>query len=101
MSADLRRFYVVSYDIPNDRRRTRIAKELLGHGDRIQYSVFIVIARPAILHRLRDRLKKQMVPAEDSIAIFDLGPYNETEPNRQLTYLGRTRETTATDVIII
>lgn len=101
MSADLRRFYVVSYDIPHDRRRTRVAKVLLGYGDRIQYSVFIVVSRPAKLHRLRDSLKKEIVPAEDSIAIFDLGPYNESAPEKQLTYLGRSRETTATDIIVV
>ncbi|MEW6376162.1 MAG: CRISPR-associated endonuclease Cas2, partial [Thermodesulfobacteriota bacterium] len=33
-------FYVVSYDIPDDQRRIKIAKILEDFGDRVQYSVF-------------------------------------------------------------
>lgn len=32
--------YVVSYDISNDKVRTKIAKELENFGRRVQYSVF-------------------------------------------------------------
>ena len=33
-------FYVISYDIPDDRRRGQLAKVLKGFGTRVQYSVF-------------------------------------------------------------
>ena len=33
-------FYVISYDIPDDQRRNRLAKVLKGFGTRVQYSVF-------------------------------------------------------------
>jgi CRISPR-associated protein Cas2 len=33
-------FYVVSYDIPEDRKRDRASKTLLDFGARVQYSVF-------------------------------------------------------------
>ena len=33
-------FYVISYDIPDDQRRGRLAKVLKGFGTRVQYSVF-------------------------------------------------------------
>lgn len=32
--------YLVSYDIPSDRLRNKIAKTLEGYGKRVQYSVF-------------------------------------------------------------
>ena len=32
--------YVVSYDISNDKRRKKIAKEMENYGKRVQYSVF-------------------------------------------------------------
>ncbi|HJT59212.1 MAG TPA: CRISPR-associated endonuclease Cas2, partial [Ktedonobacteraceae bacterium] len=32
--------YVIAYDIPDDRRRTRIHKTLLGFGKWTQYSLF-------------------------------------------------------------
>ncbi len=33
-------FTIISYDIVQDRRRTKIMKFLLGYGSRVQYSVF-------------------------------------------------------------
>ena len=33
-------FHVISYDIPDDQRRSRLAKVLKGFGTRVQYSVF-------------------------------------------------------------
>ena len=33
-------FYVISYDIPDNQRRNRLAKVLKGFGTRVQYSVF-------------------------------------------------------------
>lgn len=32
--------YVVSYDIVSDKLRNKVAKVLLGYGNRVQYSVF-------------------------------------------------------------
>lgn len=32
--------YLISYDITNNRTRGKIAKELSGYGQRVQYSVF-------------------------------------------------------------
>lgn len=32
--------YVISYDISNDKIRTKIAKELENYGRRVQFSVF-------------------------------------------------------------
>lgn len=32
--------YTISYDIPDDKRRLKIAKILLDYGPRVQYSVF-------------------------------------------------------------
>ncbi|MGI6496948.1 MAG: CRISPR-associated endonuclease Cas2 [Kiritimatiellia bacterium] len=36
----MRRFYLVSYDIPDDKRRARVFKLMRGWGERVQYSVF-------------------------------------------------------------
>ena len=55
MRDDVRRV-LVAYDVPSDRRRTRVAKTLLKYGDRIQYSVFVVDAAPAKLLRMRGEL---------------------------------------------
>lgn len=72
MRADTHR-YLVAYDIPDDRRRTRISDCLSGFGDRLQYSVFIVDASPAKFIRLRDAIQRLLVLAEDSVVLCDLG----------------------------
>jgi CRISPR-associated protein Cas2 len=56
MSLDDVRRYLIAYDISDDVRRTKVAKKLESFGDRVQYSVFIVDARPAKLLRLRAQL---------------------------------------------
>jgi CRISPR-associated protein Cas2 len=37
----MRRRYVISYDISDDKRRTRVFELLLGNGDHVQFSVFL------------------------------------------------------------
>lgn len=40
MSSGQTTFYVVAYDIPSDRRRTKVHKILSGFGQWIQFSLF-------------------------------------------------------------
>lgn len=42
--SDPERVYLVSYDISDDKRRDRLARLLEAHGQRVQWSVFEVIA---------------------------------------------------------
>ena len=51
-------FVVVTYDIPNDRRRLKVMKTLEGYGDRVQYSVFECLITNATYGQLRQRLGK-------------------------------------------
>lgn len=66
-------FYIVTYDIPDDRRRTRVAKILEDYGDRVQYSVFeLLLDGPQRLASLRRRLLKTINPEADSVRIYFL-----------------------------
>lgn len=62
----------VCYDIPDDRRRTKVMKTLEGFGRRVQYSVFECELRPADLDKLKTRLKALIRPEEDDIRFYDL-----------------------------
>ena len=73
MSRDSRRRYLVAYDVVNDARRLRVAKKLESCGDRIQYSVFVVDARPARIVRLVETLEKIINLKDDSVLLCDLG----------------------------
>lgn len=65
-------FYVVSYDIPNDRRRTKVHDTLMGFGDWIQYSVFECHLTKKQLLILRSKLAKLMKHEEDKLRIYNL-----------------------------
>lgn len=65
-------FYIVSYDIPDDRKRARVAKTLLDFGSRVQDSVFeCIIEDDKLLEKMISRLSR-MVSEEDSMRIYAL-----------------------------
>lgn len=63
---------VVAYDIPDDRRRNRLAKCLKGYGLRVNYSVFECVLRASDLARMEAKLKKLILPKTDSLRIYPL-----------------------------
>jgi len=63
---------VVSYDIPDDRRRTKVYHLLKDYGQRVQYSVFECRLRPKDLKRLRERLQPLLDLAEDDVRFYRL-----------------------------
>jgi CRISPR-associated protein Cas2 len=71
-------FYIISYDIPDDQRRTKIAKTLLDFGDRVQYSVFEAKLDKKLLDKLTRKLAEIIKESEDSIRIYPLCAACET-----------------------
>jgi len=65
-------FHLVSYDIPDDRRRTKLAKVLKDFGDRVQYSVFECILDKDLLARMTARINGVIAEEEDSVRIYSL-----------------------------
>lgn len=96
---DLRRT-LIAYDIPDDRRRARLAKVLERHGDRVQYSVFVVDSSPARLIRLRAAVQEVIVNAEDSVLFCDLGPVRLITTER-FDFLGLSRPMMEHKAIVI
>ena len=81
---------VVSYDVPNDRRRTRLAHALRDFGERVQLSVFECLLEAADLDRLRERILREIELSEDSVRIY---PLCETcRAKVELHGLGKTTE---------
>lgn len=67
-----RQWMVVSYDITDDRRRTKVMKTLAGYGQRVQYSVFECEVRPAQVDELQRRLRRIIRPEQDSVRFYPL-----------------------------
>jgi CRISPR-associated protein Cas2 len=63
---------LLSYDVPDDRRRTRLAHALKDFGERVRYSVFECRLTPKQLDRLRERVRPPIAPEEDSLRIYVL-----------------------------
>jgi CRISPR-associated protein Cas2 len=64
--------YVVAYDIPCDKRRSKVSNLLEGYGKRVQYSVFECVLTADKFDELRRRLKKPVNLAEDSIRFYPI-----------------------------
>jgi len=67
-------FYLISYDIPDDKRRLRVARALQACGERVQYSVFECLLKEKDFKALRQSLKKLIREQEDSLRIYRLCP---------------------------
>lgn len=66
---------IVSYDIKNDRLRTRFSKFLLRFGCRIQLSVYRIENSPRILDNIVASIQTVFLPQfseEDSVLILNL-----------------------------
>ena len=65
-------FVVISYDISEDKRRTKIHKMLKSYGQWMQYSVFECDVTDSQYAKLRSRLSQMIKPEEDSIRFYFL-----------------------------
>ncbi len=64
--------YVIAYDIPNDKRRTKVHKILLGYGKWTQYSLFECFLSRKELVLLQAKLEQYLVAAQDSVRFYPL-----------------------------
>jgi CRISPR-associated protein Cas2 len=64
--------FVVSYDIPSDKRRTKLAHALKDFGERVHYSVFECHLEEEGLELMRRRALKLIDEKEDSVRIYKL-----------------------------
>lgn len=69
-------FYVVAYDIPDNKRRKQVADLLEGYGKRVQYSVFECVLTPPKYQQLRSKLKKKVNLKDDSVRFYPLSSQN-------------------------
>ncbi len=65
-------FVVVAYDIPDDRRRARVARLLLNYGQRVQYSVFECDVSQRHYAELRQALRALLRADTDSVRYYRL-----------------------------
>jgi CRISPR-associated protein Cas2 len=74
-----RRHYLFTYDISDDKRRTRVFNTLQSNGDHAQYSVFFCQLNPLELARLLATLQPMINNSEDQILILDMGKVQSSD----------------------
>jgi len=65
-------FVVVSYDIPDDKRRKKVMDTLENFGAHVQYSVFECELKAEHYKRMRERLNHLIVSKEDNVRFYFL-----------------------------
>lgn len=66
---------LISYDISNDKIRTKFAKYLSKFGFRLQYSVFEITNSENVLHNIEAEIENVYMKSfteEDSVIVFNL-----------------------------
>lgn len=64
--------FVITYDIPNDKRRKKVSDLLEGYGYRVNFSVFEIIVNQTKLNKIKKELTKETNKKEDSIRFYHL-----------------------------
>ena len=61
---------LVVYDIPNDKRRTKLATFLEGYGRRVQKSVFECFLSLKDMKALHQQVQRRIKPDEDNVRFY-------------------------------
>ena len=69
-----RRHYLVSYDIADDKRRTRVFEAIKDQGDHAQFSVFFCELNDREKVALQATLQPLIHDRDDQVFLIDLGP---------------------------
>lgn len=65
-------FFVVSYDVVDDKRRKQLSDYLESYGVRVQYSVFETELNQSQLNQLIKGIKKRIKNDEDTVRIYPI-----------------------------
>ncbi|HBE16860.1 MAG TPA: CRISPR-associated endonuclease Cas2 [Cyanobacteria bacterium UBA11149] len=61
---------VVVYDIPDDKRRTKLSNFLEGYGRRVQFSVFECFLSLDEMRELYQKVQRLVKPDEDNVRFY-------------------------------
>lgn len=67
-----RMFWVIAYDIADDKRRGKVVKVLEKYGERVNLSVFECMFTSVQLEKVKKTIAQQIHPVEDSVIYYPL-----------------------------
>ncbi|WP_041081270.1 CRISPR-associated endonuclease Cas2 [Thermotoga profunda] len=65
-------FFVISYDVVDDKRRKHLSDYLESYGVRVQYSVFETELNQSQLNQLIKGIKKRIKADEDTVRVYPI-----------------------------
>lgn len=83
-----RRHFLITYDVADDKRRTRIFNTLQDHGDHAQYSVFFCQLTQTERISLESVITSHIDCAQDQVLFVDLGK-SEHDLNLRVDAIGK------------
>lgn len=88
-------FVLIIYDIIDNKRRIKFAKEMNGYGFRVQKSAFEALIDEKLFSKLQNVIPKLIDCSEDSVRIYRMTGYGEVD------LFGVNSKIEAEDVMII
>lgn len=69
-----RRIYLCTYDVSEDKRRSKLFDLLENHGDHVQFSVFLCSLTGVEMQQLTAAAARILHQGEDQLLVVDTGP---------------------------
>ena len=88
-------FVLIIYDIIDNKRRIKFAKEMCGYGFRVQKSAFEALIDEKLYQKLQREIPHLIDDKEDSVRIYRMTGYGEVD------LFGVNSKIEAEDVVII
>ena len=79
---------LITYDVTDDKRRTKVHRILRDVGDHVQYSVFVADLNEREYIQVRSKIRERIHHDQDQVLFIDLGPA-ERDPLDRIESLGR------------
>jgi CRISPR-associated protein Cas2 len=90
-------FYLICYDVVNDRRRNKIAHLLEGYGLRVQKSVFECVLNESQYEMVNKKLNRFLKQEEDQVRFYPMSGHTR----RKVIILGMQPEREVDDAAFI
>lgn len=81
------RYYLVCYDVSDEKRLRRVHKAMLGYGDPLQYSIYRCLLSDREKALMMTHLAEILHPRQDRLLIVNLGPVGQNLSER-LEFIG-------------
>ncbi|GGH73319.1 CRISPR-associated protein Cas2 [Pullulanibacillus pueri] len=85
----MRQYYLVSYDIADQKRWRKVFKTMKGFGEHVQYSVFICQLSELELAKLKAALNEIVHQNQDQVMFVQFGPVTSNQLQKKISTVGR------------